>query len=72
MQLEQQLPGYKDLLRVIHTNLKADPDMVHLLSEEQIGVIVAGLMKHTGVVIATAASKGKGAKRASGITADDI
>lgn len=49
--LQQQLPGYESLLHTIHRNLASDPDTVHLLSEEEIGVIVAALSKRTGVLI---------------------
>lgn len=35
------------LLKEIHSVLKADPDNVTLLSEEDIGVIVSGLKKQT-------------------------
>ena len=44
-------PRMPMLLREIHTVLKADPDNVTLLSEEDIGVIVSGLKKQTQTVI---------------------
>lgn len=73
--LEKQLPGYKDLLRVIHNMLKSDEDLVHVLKEEDIGVIISALSKHTGIVITT--SQKKAGKTASGkklneVTAEDI
>ncbi len=74
--LEKGLPGYKDLLRVIHTNIKNDPDLVHILTEEQIGIIVVGLAKHKGVVINTEAAKSKKVvvsdKKRGSITVEDI
>ena len=73
--LQQQLPGYESLLHTIHRNLATDPDTVHLLSEEEIGVICAGLSKRTGVFIAkdVAEKMVKGAKSGkSKVTLDDL
>lgn len=50
--LQKQLPSYESLLHTIHRNLATDPDTVSLLTEEEIGVICAGLAKRTGVFIA--------------------
>lgn len=50
--LQKQLPGYESLLHTIHTNLQQSPDTVHLLEDEEIGVIVAGLQKRTNTFIA--------------------
>lgn len=55
--LQQQSPDYKTLLSTIHSNLRKDPDLVHILSNEQIGVIVAGLSKHTGITLVEATLK---------------
>jgi len=57
--LNNQSPGIATLLRTIHKELKADPDVVTLLSEEECGVLVRGLKKQTSVEIATAALKSK-------------
>ena len=60
------MPG---LLRDIHTTLRAQPENVTLLNEDQISVIVNGLKEQTGVVFAKAAmssgTKGLKAKIAS-------
>lgn len=53
--LQQQLPGYKDMLHTIHRALQNDPETVHLLTDEEIGIICAGLAKRTDTVIATSA-----------------
>lgn len=60
--LQKQLPGYESLLHTIHRNLANDPDTVHLLSDEEIGVICAGLAKRTGVFIAKAEVEKKSGK----------
>lgn len=57
--LQQQLPNYESLLQIIHMNLSKDPDVVHLLTEEEIGVICAGLQKKTMVVIISGELKKK-------------
>ncbi len=46
------------LLRTIHTQLLSDPEIVTLLSEEDIGVIVNGLKGQTNTEIATTLVKG--------------
>lgn len=48
-------PRMPMLLRDIHTILKNDPDNVTLLSESDIGTIVAGLKLQTKTVITAAA-----------------
>lgn len=78
--IEKSIPGYQQILKEIHTNLRNDPDTVTLLSDEEIGVIVAGLSKHKNVVIALEeakkASKSKNVtasgKKLTQITGDDI
>lgn len=47
------------LLQEIHKVLKNDPENVTLLSEEDIGIIVSGLMRQTSTEITTAAMKKK-------------
>jgi len=54
-------PTMPVLLREIHQNLKQDEEIVTLLSEEEIGIIVQGLMKQTNtVILAGIAKKGTG------------
>ena len=57
-------PKMPVLLREIHTALRAQPENVTLLSEEEISVIVNGLKIQTGVEFAQSATKGSGAKSA--------
>lgn len=69
--LQQNAPGYESLLHTIHRNLAIDPDTVHLLTEEEIGIICSGLQKRTGVAIAkeeVSKMKRKGGK----VTLDDL
>lgn len=55
--LLSQHPTMPQLLREIHSTLKANPDCVTLLEEEEIGVIVNGLKRQTATEIATATLK---------------
>lgn len=51
-------PTMPILLREIHTALRAQPENVTLLSEEDISVLVRGLQKQTGVFLAESVAKG--------------
>lgn len=57
--LLSQHPQMPSLLRDIWKTLKANPDQVTLLEEEEIGIIVNGLKKQTATEIATNALKTK-------------
>ena len=57
--LESKHPSMPSLLQEIWKNLKANPDCVTLLTEEEIGVIVNGLKRQTATEIATVALKSK-------------
>lgn len=61
-------PTMPVLLRDIWTQLKADPAVVTLLSEETAHLIVNGLIKQTGVEVAATIMKSK----APGKTIKDI
>lgn len=50
-------PDMPTLLRDIHRNLKQDPELVTLLTEEECSVLVRGLKKQTNTEIATSAVK---------------
>lgn len=75
-ELEQTLitahPSMPTLLRVIHGNLKQDPELTTLLSAEEVSVIVRGLSFQTQTTITTSIlTKGKG-KALSKVSVDDI
>ena len=54
--LQNAAPGYEGLLYTIHKQLAADEQLVHILTEDQIGIIVAGLSKKKNIIIASAVS----------------
>lgn len=62
-QLQQQLltahPMMPTLLQTIHKQLADNPEVVTILSEEEVGAIVNGLKQHTKTVIATSIAKTK-------------
>jgi len=70
--LLQATPEMPTLLRDIHRSLKADPDVVTILSEEECSILVRGLKKQTATEIATKATKKKGGKAMSKMTTADL
>lgn len=65
-------PTLPILLREIHKTLKADPEVVTLLTEEEIGVVVNGLSKQTQTTIATSLASGKKGKSIKSIGIADL
>lgn len=57
-----QAPTIRNHLQDINDNLREFPDLVHLLTDEQIRPIYSALRAHTNVEIAARASKAKGPK----------
>lgn len=61
LELQEQVlaahPRMPVLLQEIHKILKADPDNITLLDDEDIGIIVSGLAQHAKVEIVAAAIK---------------
>jgi len=67
-------PAMPTMLRTIHKQLQADKDIVTLLTPEEVGILVSGLLSQTNTVIAAAAvktAKSK-SKKLSAITLDDL
>lgn len=70
--LEKNIPGYEELLRVIHRNLAADENLLHMLSDEEIGTIIGGLAKRKNIVIAESVTKGGGKAKKAPKTLEDF
>lgn len=64
-------PTMPTLLREIHSNLKMDPAVVTLFSEEDIAIVVNGLKRQTATEIAVAAIGKKGPKSGKKASLDD-
>ena len=58
-ELQKASPGYEQHLFLIHKQLSEDEEMTHMLSEDEIGVIVAALAKKKNVVIADVGKSSK-------------
>ncbi len=76
LELQQALiaahPTMPTLLRTIHASLKANPDVVTLLTPEEIGIVVTGLKRQTNIeIISKATPASKKAKMAT-ISTDDL
>ena len=69
--LMQNLPHYDIMLQKIHIALHKDQALTHMLSDEQVGIIVMGLAKKANIVIAEAETKKKG-KTSSGKSLKNI
>lgn len=63
-------PQLPVLLRDIHTQLKANKEIVTILTDEERSVIVRGLMRQTNVSIADAVSKKKSKEPKKKVTDD--
>lgn len=68
--LNEAIPNIKGVLQTIHKQLKADPEIVTLLSEEECAIIVRGLKKQTNTEIAVTALKGS--KKKAKISISDL
>lgn len=77
-ELEQVLlsnhPTLPTLLRDIHKTLKAQPDIVTLMSEEEIALVVQGLTKQTNSKLVESTLKPSASKKASlkKVTSDEL
>lgn len=58
------------LLREIHTQVRKDPELITIISEEEIGIIVNGLKVHTNTELLSTAVKA--ASKKTKVTIDDI
>ena len=72
--LLEQHPSMPTLLRDIHKTLKAQPEIVTLMSEEEIAIVVRGLEKQTNSQLVAATLKPTKAKKESmkNATMDDF
>ena len=72
--LDQTLPNMPVILQEIHSSLREDPEIVTLLSEDEIATIVKGLEQYEDtVIVERATKKTSGRKKAvSKLTADDL
>jgi len=72
--LQSGAPNYESLLHTIHQALFKDEELTHLLTEEQVSTICAGLAKKKQIIIAASAAKTKtsSGKSLKDITLDDL
>jgi hypothetical protein len=61
-------PGMDSLLQTIHRNLDKDPELVHLLKEEEISVIFRGLERQTQTTIVSDSVKSAGSGKNKGLS----
>ena len=58
-------PGWESHLHSIHKQLAEDESLSHMLTDEEVGIIVAGLSKRKGVVIAEQTKRSTSKKKIS-------
>lgn len=71
-QLISNTPNISTILREIHIQLKKDPEVVTLLTEEECSILVRGLKKQTNTEIATSALKSGAKKSLKQMTLGDL
>lgn len=73
--LHKQQPGIDTWLEQIHVQLRAYPELVHILTPEQVGALCSGWMQRTQVAVvktATKARSGKAVGKLVKLSDDDI
>lgn len=73
--LEEEIPGFALLLRDIHREMQKDPNVVTIMTPDEIGTVVKGLTKHMDITIVpakTASGRAKAGSRTQPLTADDL
>ncbi len=70
--LLESLPNMPVILRDIHKQLKADPNVVTILSDDDCALIVNGLKQQTQTEIVAAAVKSKPKKSLKSMGVDDL
>ncbi len=67
-------PGMENLLQTIHRNLSADPQLVHLLKEEEVAILIRGLetKTRTKILEETVKSASRGGKSLKKLSESDL
>jgi len=71
-QLNTTTPNLATLLRTIHTQLKKDPEIVTILTEEECNILMSGLKEFTKIELATKALKSTPKKSLKQTTLADL
>ena len=70
--LQVAVPGYEGVLQLIHRQLAQDEALSHLLTDEQVGIICAGLTRKKNIMLVKESVKGAKKTKLSDISADDL
>lgn len=72
-QLNENIPGFATALRDIHRAMVQDVNIVTVMTNEEIGVVLAGLRRHMAVEVVAPKAKAKSATaRLKHVSEDDI
>ena len=55
--LEAEVPGFNSILFDVHKALSNDPNCITVFNDEEIGLVVKALIKHTEISVTTTAPK---------------
>ena len=70
--IADRVPGYENILSVIHKQLKQDAEITHLLTAEQIGVVFRAMCLRKDVIVTAEVAKKISKKSLSKTTEDDL
>jgi hypothetical protein len=66
---DPELPTH---LKVIHKHLAEYEELAHLLTPEQIGILMKGFQKHSGIQLIAEAAAKKGGGKSKKVSVDDL
>jgi hypothetical protein len=66
---DPELPTH---LKVILKHMQEYEELAHLLTPQQIGVLMQGFQKHSGIQLVAEAAAKKGGKKGPKVTVDDL
>lgn len=55
--LEYEVPGFAQILFKVHEAIRLDPNTVTIFSDEEMGLVVSALKRHTNITVSTTAPK---------------
>lgn len=70
--MESEIPEYASILHTIHKALSKDDELCHLLTDEQVGVLIRAMKLRKNVVLVEEKKKASAKKPLSKTTLDDI
>lgn len=70
--LNEQIPDFTGQLRYLHRVAAEDPNVVTIMTDEELGIIVRGLARMVDIEIVTPKETGTRKKKLANVSSDDI